>query len=215
MPKLKTKSGAKKRFKLTASGLLKHGVAGKRHRLISHNSKYIRQNRGTKVLSKADVLKAQTERLLKHPRAKRFVESFTGQWLELRKIHDMKPDAMYVEYDDWLAWSMPEETRAFFEEVLTHDLPTSSFLHSGWTMLNERLAKHYGIARDTTRGLDLRLAPLHGFFFARNQSHPRKSKACRSTHGTWLAWKPESKPVVRLGPRHETSWATSTPWSSR
>jgi large subunit ribosomal protein L35 len=54
MPKLKTKSGVKKRFKLTASGLLKHGVAGKRHRLISHNSKYIRQNRGTKVLSKAD-----------------------------------------------------------------------------------------------------------------------------------------------------------------
>ncbi len=112
------------------------------------------------ALSKADVLKAQTERLLKHPRAKRFVESFTGQWLELRKIHDMKPDAMYVEFDDWLAWSMPEETRAFFEEVLTHDLPTSSFLHSGWTMLNERLAKHYGIARDTTRGLDLRKVGL-------------------------------------------------------
>ena len=54
MPKLKTKSGVKKRFKLTATGLLKHGVAGKRHRLISHNSKYIRQNRGTKVLAKAD-----------------------------------------------------------------------------------------------------------------------------------------------------------------
>ena len=44
----------KKRFKLTATGLLKHGVAGKRHRLMSHNSKYIRQNRGTKLLSKAD-----------------------------------------------------------------------------------------------------------------------------------------------------------------
>ena len=54
MPKLKTKSGAKKRFKLTATGKLKAGVAGKRHRLISHNSKYIRQNRGTKVMSEAD-----------------------------------------------------------------------------------------------------------------------------------------------------------------
>ena len=54
MPKLKTKSGVKKRFKLTASGLLKHGVAGKRHRLMSHNSKYIRQNRGTTVLSESD-----------------------------------------------------------------------------------------------------------------------------------------------------------------
>ena len=54
MPKLKTKSGVKKRFKITASGRVKHGVAGKRHRLINHNAKYIRQNRGTSVLSSAD-----------------------------------------------------------------------------------------------------------------------------------------------------------------
>ncbi len=54
MPKLKTKSGAKKRFKITATGKLKAGVAGKRHRLISHSAKYIRQNRGTKVMSSSD-----------------------------------------------------------------------------------------------------------------------------------------------------------------
>ena len=54
MPKLKTKSGAKKRFKITASGLVKAGVAGKRHRLISHSAKYIRQNRGTKVMNESD-----------------------------------------------------------------------------------------------------------------------------------------------------------------
>ena len=54
MPKMKTKSGAKKRFSFTATGKVKAGVAGKRHRLISHNGKYIRQNRGTSVLSSAD-----------------------------------------------------------------------------------------------------------------------------------------------------------------
>jgi large subunit ribosomal protein L35 len=54
MPKLKTKSGAKKRFKITATGKVKAGVAGKRHRLISHNAKYIRQNRGTKVMADSD-----------------------------------------------------------------------------------------------------------------------------------------------------------------
>ncbi|WP_448582822.1 50S ribosomal protein L35 [Thermaurantiacus sp.] len=54
MPKLKTKSGVKKRFKITATGKVKHGVAGKRHRLISHNGKYIRQNRGTAVLAESD-----------------------------------------------------------------------------------------------------------------------------------------------------------------
>jgi large subunit ribosomal protein L35 len=59
MPKLKTKSGVKKRFKLTATGKVKHGVAGKRHRLISHNAKYIRQNRGTEVLAQADTARVK------------------------------------------------------------------------------------------------------------------------------------------------------------
>lgn len=54
MPKLKTKSGAKKRFKFTAKGKIKHGVAGKRHRLMSHDANYIRQNRGTKELSHSE-----------------------------------------------------------------------------------------------------------------------------------------------------------------
>ena len=54
MPKLKTKSGVKKRFKLTATGKIKHGAVGKRHQLISHNAKYIRQNRGTDVLAEPD-----------------------------------------------------------------------------------------------------------------------------------------------------------------
>ena len=55
MPKMKTKKAAAKRFKITATGKLKHGVAGKRHRLMSHNAKYIRQNRGTEVMSDCDV----------------------------------------------------------------------------------------------------------------------------------------------------------------
>ena len=54
MPKLKTKSGAKKRFKLTATGKVKFGVIGKRHRLLGHNGKYIRQKRGTVVASDPD-----------------------------------------------------------------------------------------------------------------------------------------------------------------
>jgi len=54
MPKMKTKSGAKKRFKMTASGRVKAGVAGKRHRLMSHDADYIRSHRGTKILKKGD-----------------------------------------------------------------------------------------------------------------------------------------------------------------
>lgn len=54
MPKMKTKSGAKKRFKVTGTGKVLAGPAGKRHRLISHNAKYIRSNRGTSVMSDQD-----------------------------------------------------------------------------------------------------------------------------------------------------------------
>jgi large subunit ribosomal protein L35 len=54
MPKLKTKSGVKKRFKLTATGKVKAGVAGKRHRLLHHTGNYVRQQRGTHLIAKPD-----------------------------------------------------------------------------------------------------------------------------------------------------------------
>ena len=54
MPKMKTKSGAKKRFKLTASGKVKAGQAGKRHGMIKRTNDQIRKLRGTTILSESD-----------------------------------------------------------------------------------------------------------------------------------------------------------------
>jgi large subunit ribosomal protein L35 len=54
MPKLKTKSGAKKRFKITAQGKVKSAMAGKRHGMIKRTKKQIRQHRGTRVMFKTD-----------------------------------------------------------------------------------------------------------------------------------------------------------------
>ena len=54
MPKMKTKSGAKKRFKLTASGKVRAGQAGKRHGMIKRTNKQIRNQRGTAILSGSD-----------------------------------------------------------------------------------------------------------------------------------------------------------------
>ena len=59
MPKMKTKSSAKKRFKITAKGRVKVAQAGKRHGMIKRTSKFIRNARGTAVLS------AQDERIVK------------------------------------------------------------------------------------------------------------------------------------------------------
>ncbi|MDX1921980.1 MAG: 50S ribosomal protein L35 [Alphaproteobacteria bacterium] len=54
MPKIKTHSGAKKRFKVTASGKVKSGYAGKRHGLRKRTQKMKRNARGMKVLFKTD-----------------------------------------------------------------------------------------------------------------------------------------------------------------
>lgn len=54
MPKMKTKSGAKKRFKVTASGRVVAGQAGKRHGMIKRSRKFIRNARGTTTLSAPD-----------------------------------------------------------------------------------------------------------------------------------------------------------------
>ena len=54
MPKIKTKSGAKKRFKVTGSGKVLYAQAGKRHGMIKRSKKQIRQLRGTKVAGAAD-----------------------------------------------------------------------------------------------------------------------------------------------------------------
>ena len=54
MPKMKTKSAAKKRFSMTASGKVKAGQAGKRHDMIKRTTKFIRDARGTTILSDAD-----------------------------------------------------------------------------------------------------------------------------------------------------------------
>ncbi|WP_152046926.1 50S ribosomal protein L35 [Aureimonas psammosilenae] len=54
MPKMKTKAAAKKRFRFTANGHVKAGAAGKRHGMIKRSNDFIRDSRGTMLLSKAD-----------------------------------------------------------------------------------------------------------------------------------------------------------------
>lgn len=54
MPKLKTKSGAKKRFSLTARGKVRMNQAGKQHGMIKRTKKFIRNQRGTSIMSEVD-----------------------------------------------------------------------------------------------------------------------------------------------------------------
>ena len=97
-------------------------------------------------LGEPDTLRRQVERMLKDPKAAAFTENFVGQWLGLRDIDFTEPShILYPEFDHLLKVSMVRETELFFDEVLKHDLSLTNFVASDFTMLNDRLAKHYGI----------------------------------------------------------------------
>lgn len=94
----------------------------------------------------SESLRGQVERMLKHPKAAAFVEHFVGQWLNLREIDATEPSfLLYPEFDAMLRVSMVKEAELFFAEVLKDDLSVTTFVASDFTMLNGRLAKHYGI----------------------------------------------------------------------
>src|SRR5262249_15064541 len=99
-----------------------------------------------KKLRQPAVLRRQVERLLKHPKAAAFTENFVGQWLGLRDIDFTEPShLLYPEFDHLLKVSMVRETELFFAELLKDDLSLANFVASDFSMLNGRLARHYGI----------------------------------------------------------------------
>lgn len=99
-------------------------------------------------LRRPEVLRAETERLLRDPKSRRFVEAFLDYWIDIRKFEDTTPsNTLYSDYylDDMLLEAALEETRLFFGELLQHDLPARNIVDSDFTFLNEHLARHYGI----------------------------------------------------------------------
>ncbi|MGC3968113.1 MAG: DUF1588 domain-containing protein [Pirellulales bacterium] len=94
-----------------------------------------------------ELLRQEVERLLAGTKTAEFTKNFCGQWLKLREIDFTAPDRrLYPEYDDLLKDSALRETWLFFEEVLKQDLPLTYFTSADFTFLNERLARHYGVA---------------------------------------------------------------------
>src|SRR5262249_5407504 len=65
---------------------------------------------------------------------------------------------LYPEYDDILKVTMVQETLLFFNEVLQNDLSLTNFVASDFSLINGRLARHYGIP-DVT-GMEFRKVAL-------------------------------------------------------
>ncbi len=99
-----------------------------------------------KKLGDPAVLRVQVERMLTSPKAEALTKNFCGQWLGLREIDFTAPNHIaYPEYDEMLKLSMVKEAELFFSELLQKDLSLANVVASDFSMLNGRLAKHYGI----------------------------------------------------------------------
>jgi hypothetical protein len=100
-----------------------------------------------KRLSDAAVLDRQIRRMIADPRFTTFVERFAGQWLFLKNLAASIPvQQSFPDFDDTLRQAFRRETELFFESVVREDRSALDLLRADYTFVNERLARHYGIA---------------------------------------------------------------------
>lgn len=134
------------------------------------------------------VLEQQVTRMLADTRAASFVANFAGQWLYLRNLRTHTPNAdLFFEFDDNLRDAFEQETRLFVQDQLQADRSVVDLLTADYTYLNERLARHYGIAN------------VYGSRF-RKVTYPDTRRAGLLGHGSILtvtSYPNRTSPVVR------------------
>ena len=110
-------------------------------------------------LSNLDALESQTLKMLGDQRSDALIDNFFGQWLRLRELDAHQPDPQqFPEFDEALRQSMRQEVRALLSEVVRGDRPLTDLIDADYTYVDQRLAKHYGLA--DVQGESLRRVPL-------------------------------------------------------
>ena len=137
-------------------------------------------------------LEREVRRMLDDPRSDALVENFAGQWLYLRNLRSVAPDATrFPEFDDNLRQALRRETELFVASQLREDRSVHDLLRADYTFVNERLARHYGIPnvygshfRRVAHGDDRRPGLLgHGSILTVTSYPHRTSPVVR---GKWL-----------------------------
>ena len=106
-------------------------------------------------------LRSEIKRMVASEKAKAFVENFVGQWLQLRDMDAVSPNAkVYQNFDSNLKADMKKETESLVKHVMDENLPIRTLLTADYTFLNERLAEHYGI--HGVKGKEFRMVSLEG-----------------------------------------------------
>jgi len=97
-------------------------------------------------LKDSAVLEQQVRRMLKDERARALGSNFAGQWLYLRNLRGLQPDAdVFPDFDHNLREAVQRETELLFESIVLEDRPVTTLISADYTFLNERLARHYGV----------------------------------------------------------------------
>src|SRR5690606_36502366 len=137
-------------------------------------------------LGEEAVLREQVERMLADPKAAAFVENFAGQWLLLRSLASVEPEA--PGWDENLRQSMRRETELLFANVVNENRPITELLDARYTFVDERLARHYGI--DGVKGSYFRRVELA-------EDSPRRGILGQGSFLTATSVANRTSPVVR------------------
>jgi len=106
----------------------------------------LRRVAAQKTLSAPATLDRQLKRLLDDPRSETLSTRFAAQWLRLHDVDAILPDAiLYPYFDRTLGDAFVRETEIFFTSLVHEDRSVVELLTAGYTFVNERLARHYGI----------------------------------------------------------------------
>lgn len=144
-------------------------------------------------LADDDAIRGQVRRMLRDEKVRQgLVENFAGQWLQTRRLRAIRPDrAAFPDFDEPLRRAMEGETLAMFESLIREDAPVTRLLDADFTFVNERLARHYGIAGvegEAFRRVSLADTPRRGILthaavLAMNAQPTRSSPVLR---GKWI-----------------------------
>jgi hypothetical protein len=102
---------------------------------------------GAEKLGQPAVLAQQVRRLLADSRSGALVNNFASQWLQLRNLRGIVPNSdTFPDFDDNLRQAFRREAELFFESVVKEDRNVLDLMTADYTFVNERLARHYGLA---------------------------------------------------------------------
>ncbi|MES2594164.1 MAG: DUF1592 domain-containing protein [Verrucomicrobiota bacterium] len=134
-------------------------------------------------------LKKQALRMLQDARTKALTDNFADQWLYLRNLDSITPDArLFPDFDHNLRESLRAETSLLFAEMVRHDRSILDLLRTDRTWLDERLAAHYGIPH------------IYGSRFREVKLQPEWQRGGLLRHGSILtvtSYATRTSPVIR------------------